>query len=251
MDTNQHINLIKKILSEIRRPDGSAAIDKFISLRNVDAKVREVRVILHSMDSLPVSILEEMDRDPDFSVNSRRVRLEALAYYCINVIRLIESGVTTQKYKIEQPPEVARLTMVMPNLEDVIKSRWIEAQKCQRNECFLSSIILMGSILEALLMARCSKDLLLANLTNSAPKDRKSGKTKPLQEWNLSSLIDVAVELGWLKIDRGKFGHALRESRNVVHPYVEITIHADFDEATCKTSWEVLKASVSDLNKSI
>jgi hypothetical protein len=68
-----------------------------------------------------------------------------------------------------------------------------------------------------------------------------------IQDWSLNSLIDVAVDVRWIKIDRGKFSHALRESRNVVHPWVEATTGANFDLATCRTSWEVLQASVDDL----
>ena len=76
---------------------------------------------------------------------------------------------------------------------------------------------------------------------------RKDGSVTMVEEWKLTNLIDVAVELGWLKTDRGKFGHALRESRNVVHPWEHMATKADFDQATCKTCWHVLNASVEDL----
>ena len=82
------------------------------------------------------------------------------------------------------------------------------------------------------------------------PKN-KMGKVPAIQDWNLNTLIEVAVDCGWLKSDRGKFSHALRESRNVVHPWVHVTTRANFDESTCLTSWEVLKASVRDLMESM
>ena len=104
----------------------------------------------------------------------------------------------------------------------------------------------MGSILEALLLARSYLSPAISNKANSAPKD-KSGKVKPIQDWNLNSLIEVAVEVGWLKIDRGKYSHALRESRNVVHPWNHVSTKADYDENTCKMCWNVLNASVDDL----
>jgi hypothetical protein len=85
-----------------------------------------------------------------------------------------------------------------------------------------------------------------AHQAKRAPR-RKDSTTTPIHEWNLNALIDVSVELRWLKVDRGKFRHALRESRNVVHPWQHAALDADFDSATCKTSWEVLNAAVDDL----
>lgn len=104
----------------------------------------------------------------------------------------------------------------------------------------------MGSILEALLLAKASNQQADAQRSTKAPK-KKDGSQLPVYDWNLSTLIDVSVDCGWLKVDRGKFGHALRESRNVVHPWQHAAINADFDAATCRTCWEVLNASVDDL----
>ncbi len=107
----------------------------------------------------------------------------------------------------------------------------------------------MGSVLEALILARALLSPETAFRARKAPK--KSEKSVAIQDWTLNQLVNVAVEVGWLKTDRGKFSHALRESRNVVHPWVEVSTRANFDEATCKTSWEVLKASVDDLINSV
>ncbi len=245
MENNQNIALLQRILGEIRLPDGRAAVDRFVSLRDVDAKVREVRALFKNLPGLPPPLTNDLEKDMDFTANSRRVRLEALAHYCESAIRFYNSGLVAQQDKIEPCPDISKLAATMPNLESVIMSRWIEAQKCQHSGCYLSSIIMMGSILEALLMARTSMNLSDAYAAKNAPK--KDGKPKQFHEWNLNNLIEVAVELSWIKTDRGKFSHALRESRNVVHPYVEVTTKANFDESTCKTSWEVLKASVKDL----
>jgi hypothetical protein len=240
---------LKRILSEIQHPNGNAAIDRFGSLRDVDAKVREVKMLLGT-PGFPSQLLEEMQRDGDFEANSRRVRLEALANYCRSALRFLDSGVVEQKKRILPAPDISELTAIMPNLEDSINSRWLEAQKCQYVESYLASIILMGSILEALLLARASMSPSESYQAKCAPKDKK-GKSVAIHDWNLNTLIDVAVELNWLKTDRGKFSHALRGSRNAVHPWVEVSTNANFDEATCKTSWEVLKASVNDLLASI
>lgn len=89
-----------------------------------------------------------------------------------------------------------------------------------------------------------------ANRATHAPKNR-DGRNIALQDWNLNVLLNVAIELGWVMIDRGKFGHALRESRNIVHPWAHMSTKANFDLATCNTCWQVLNASVDDLLKSV
>lgn len=228
-----------------------AATEQFGGLREVDAKVREVRHVIESVDGLPPSFLTQFDNDEDFQMQSRRVRLEALAGHIRSALKFLEAGgVAKPKKEIFAPPDVSRLTSSVPNLNDSISHRWSEAQKCVHAECYTSAIIMMGSILEALLLARATLTPATAFQSGKTPKDR-NGKAPALQDWTLSALIDVAVDVGWLKSDRGKFSHALRESRNVVHPWVEVTTRANFDDMTCKTSWEVLKASVDDLLKSL
>lgn len=251
MEHSKAISLLRGILSEISLPGGAAATEKFSALREVDAKVREARHIIEGVDGLPSGFLTQFDNDSDFQTQSRRVRLEALAGHIRSALKFLEAGgVSKPKKEIYAPPDVTKLTSSIPNLGDSIGRRWREAQKCAHIECHTSAVIMMGSVLEALLLARATLAPAIAYQSAKAPKD-KTGKSPALQDWTLSSLIDVAVDVGWLKSDRGKFSHALRESRNVVHPWVEVTTRANFDDATCKTSWEVLKASVDDLLKSI
>jgi hypothetical protein len=243
--------LIQKLLNEIALVNGSAAIDKFDSLRAVDAKVREFRLLLDALPESANSLKKTFQDDlgMDFAVNSRRVRLEALAHYCRTALKFLDGGIIESAKPILNAPSLTKLTKINPHLDKIIQDRWVEAQKCQNAGAFLAAVILMGSILEALLLARAIVSPADAGRATHAPKD-KQGKVHPIHDWKLSALIEVSAELGWLKVDRAKFSHALRESRNVVHPWQHATISADFDEATCKTCWHVLNASVEDLLKS-
>ena len=251
MDKNQALTLLRGLLGEITTSTGSAALDRYGSLREVDAKVWEAKHVFEAVEGLPRTFVGEMSTDTDFDVQSRRVRLEALAGYIRSAIKFIESGSIGKPQKvILSPPDVSKLTVPLPNLKDSIERRWREAQKCMHVECFTSAVIMMGSVLEGLLLARANLAPAEAYQSSKAPRDRQ-GKVPAIQDWSLNSLIDVAVDVGWLKTDRGKFGHALRESRNVVHPWVEVTTRANFDLATCKTSWGALEASVDDLLASV
>lgn len=251
MESNKVIHLLEGILTEIIGPNGCVATLNFSSLREVDAKIRETKMILSGTEGLPPNFVSVMEADENFQANSRRVRLETLDGYIKNTLKFLKAGgVTTPKKQILAPPDTSKLTAITPGLREVIDERWREAQECQHVKAYTAAVILMGSVLEALLLCRATSSPSEAYQSSKAPKD-KDGKTQAIQNWNLNTLIEVAVERGWLKTDRGKFAHALRESRNVFHPWVHATTKANFDEATCTTSWIVLKASVDDLLKSM
>jgi hypothetical protein len=250
MNDSATLGLLRGIQSEITTPSGAAATEWFAGLRDVDAEVRETKLVLRGVRGLPEDFIEDMGADQAFETQSRRVRLEALASYIKSAIKFIESGALVKPVKTASPPpDVSKLTTAMPTLKSVIDRRWIEAQRCVHAECYTAAVIMMGSILEALMLGRAMISIGQANQSPRAPKD-KTGRILAIHDWNLNSLIEVAIDLGWVKADRGKFSHALRESRNVVHPWTDATTQttqANFDLATCRTSWEVLQASVSDL----
>lgn len=247
MEKSQAIYLLKSALGEITDARGVARTDDFSGLREVDAKVREVRMILEGVEGLPASLLDAMGTDLDFQANSRRVRLEALAGYLRSALKFVDTGAFQKpKKQIHEPPDFTKLTSSIPGLNEELDRRWREAQKCVHVEAFTSAIILMGSILEGLLLARAQLAASVAYQSTHAPKG-KDGKAVAIQNWTLNTLIEVAADVGWIKTDRGKFSHALRESRNVVHPWQAVMSRANFDSSTCKTSWSVLDASVNDL----
>jgi len=240
---------IDTLLKEIASDGGQALTDSFPSLRAVDAKVREAKMVLQ--DAGAHGLVDAIEKDSDFDANSRRVRLEALANYCRTALKFFDTGALQSRKQIFKAPDLSKITQTMPGLEPIIQARWLEAQRCQHASAFLAAVILMGSILEALLLSRCSMNSSDSYQSPAAPKDWKAGKSVAIHDWPLSALIDVAVSRAWLKTDRGGFSHALRESRNVVHPYEHARSGANFDEATCKLCWQVLNASVDDLVASL
>ncbi|MCL1051563.1 hypothetical protein L2755_18285 [Shewanella abyssi] len=138
-----------------------------------------------------------------------------------------------------------------PGIGEILKSRWEEAQRCVDSGAHLAAIIIMGSLLEGLLLGVCQKNPAIANQCPSAPKDNKSGKVKNFSNWKLAEMIDVAHHVGWIGIDVKKFSHALREFRNLIHPYEQMVTRSHPDEDTCNISWLVVQATVNDLARSI
>src|SRR5450432_2432937 len=114
MDQSQARVLIASILKEIAGPSGTALTDNFSGLRAVDAKVREFKMILR--DAGASALLDEMEKDADFEVNSRRVRLEALGNYCRTTLKFFQTGAVQQQKQLIRGPDLTKMTHVMPEL---------------------------------------------------------------------------------------------------------------------------------------
>lgn len=84
------------------------------------------------------------------------------------------------------------------------------------------------------------------NLVNAAP-NAVSGSPKRSHESTLAPFINVAYEGGVFKLDIKKFSHGLREFRNYIHPYEQMTSGFSPDEHTAKLCFQVLKATLASL----
>ena len=125
--------------------------------------------------------------------------------------------------------------------------RFEEIKKCLEAKAPLSVIFLSGSTLEGILLGIATKHPKEYNQSNSAPKD-KEGKVLQFPRWTLKNFIDVANEVGHLKEDVRKFSHALRDFRNYIHPYEQVSSRFNPDEHTARICWQVLKAAIYQLS---
>jgi len=132
---------------------------------------------------------------------------------------------------------------------EIIKIRFEELKKCFAAKAHLSVIFLSGSSFEGILLGIALKSPEEFNQSKSAPRD-KAGKVKQFPEWTLSQLIDVSYEIGLLKEDVKKFSHALRDFRNYIHPYQQVSSRFNPDHHTAKICFQVLKAGIYQLAKS-
>ena len=135
------------------------------------------------------------------------------------------------------------------SVTEILKDRLIEVQKCLRSESSLSVVILCGSVLEGILLGIALKNMKEFNQSPSSPKNKETGKVQPFQYWTLSNLIDVAYSIGFIGLDVSKFSHSLRDFRNYIHPYEQMSSRFSPDIDTAKISWQVLQAAISDMTK--
>jgi hypothetical protein len=133
------------------------------------------------------------------------------------------------------------------SVSEVIKERLKEVEACISVEAPLASILLIGSITEGILLGMATTYPKLFNQSPSAPKDKDNGKVQPFQNWTLNNFIDVASEIGLLKQDVKKFSHVVRDFRNYIHPYEQMSSRFYPDKQTALICFQVLKAAISQI----
>jgi len=122
-----------------------------------------------------------------------------------------------------------------PQLLKVLELRWKEIEICSSYGAYLSTIILLGSILEGLLLSIVEKNPKAANTSNYSPKDSK-GKTLSFKRWTLNDLINVTHDCGRIDKDIKDFNSSLRDYRNLVHPRKQRDENVFPDEDMCRSS---------------
>lgn len=131
-----------------------------------------------------------------------------------------------------------------------LQSRVNEIQSCPKNKVPLGSIFLLGSTLEGLLFAVAFNNQSEFMASKVAPKD-KAGNIKKISDWKLSELIDVACDTKFIGLDVKKFSHILRDFRNYIHPYQQMSQSFNPNQDTVDICWQVFKAAFSQLKSGI
>lgn len=132
----------------------------------------------------------------------------------------------------------------------ILELRITEINNAIKTKSALSCIILCGSVLEGILLGIASSKAKEFNQCESSPKNKENQVLK-FNEWSLSNFIDVAYKLGLIGLDVKKYSHSLRDFRNYIHPYEQMSSNFNPDIETAKISWQVLKASITDLSKKV
>lgn len=130
----------------------------------------------------------------------------------------------------------------------ILEARLSEVARCLRADAPLAVIFHCGSLLEGLLLGVASANPRQFNEASNSPKDN-SGKVKQFHNWTLAEFIDVACEIGQLKLDVKKFGHSLRDFRNYIHPYEQMSSRFNPDKHTAQICLQVLKAAIASLSR--
>ena len=133
-------------------------------------------------------------------------------------------------------------------LKPVLEARMTEMKNCFKAKSYLSVIFMVGSMLEGILLSMANQNPKAFNQSTLSPKN-KEGKVKPYHEWTLNDLISVAHNIGILKADVAKFSHVLRDFRNYIHPYQQMSERFYPDENTAKICMQVMKGALLQISQ--
>ena len=132
------------------------------------------------------------------------------------------------------------------SLVPILEKRLKEINQCMVAGSSLAVVILAGSVLEGILLGTALSAPEKFNRSSASPK--KEGKVLPYDQWGLASFIDVAYDVGLLKLDVKKFSHSVRDFRNYIHPYEQMSSNFIPDKHTAQICLQVLKAAIADLS---
>ncbi len=235
-----------------------AANDKIeFSFRAGIVQKAEIEVYLHEFPKAEINVALEL------LVNSGRIRNyelyprdsihitgDGLQYYQQEVRARLNLNQGEGILKISLPSELdnrfSRIGLD-PSFTENLQNRWVEMNICANSGAYLASIILLGSVLEGLLLARLHRDIKIAMTSARAPRDGKSGSTKTLTDWTLQDYIAVSVDIGFVPKSVEKHIHELRDTRNLVHPNKQMTSNITADEPLYRISREVAETVIDAL----
>ena len=220
------------------------------------SKANKLRSFWDTEDDSVVSkvmsaMLDEYEADCD--LNKKKVDSELLAKVRSIISRL--AGRQQSAKPAQTADDFLKHEFTIPNIQKlpieqpaipIVESRLAEARTALGAGCYLSVIFLCGSVLEAVLLGAAQKEPARFNRATSSPKTR-DGNVKPFHDWSLAQFIDVACEIDLLKPDVKKFSHGLRDFRNYIHPYEQMSSGFTPDEHTAKMCFQALKAALASV----
>jgi hypothetical protein len=111
-----------------------------------------------------------------------------------------------------------------PELRFIIERDYAELTlKLFPSNAWKSTVIMAGSILEAILFDRLADAKWNARAVASPKALDRAGRPIPMADWRLENLIDIAVDITMLPKDPANTIHqVLRDYRNFVHPKKEV-----------------------------
>lgn len=222
------------------RVNGTSKMKRLRTFWEIEPDVVVARVLTALLEyAVAVEKMDRDDQEKAWAVLGRllgkQTNVEGHTHTQEEFLKQAFEGLSLAKLKIDA------------QLQAVIEQRIDEIHRSLKAGTSLATIFLCGSTLEGLLLDAATKQPHQFNEAKSAPKD-KENKTLQLHLWSLDSLINVAHEVGLLSLDVKKYGHALKDFRNYIHPRQQAAQGFKPDLHTARISWQVLQAAIANLS---
>lgn len=197
---------------------------------------------LNNIDQLYNEIIQACDHSTLRRVYRTRLKniLHELSAIKGNIITVSnQASVATT----EEPPDFSSLTTDV-QMQTILKDRWEECRRCISGKAPLAATVMMGGFLESLLLAQINKEPDQSRIYKAkrAPKDTKTQKVLQLKDWTLRHYIDVAHELKWISQSAKDVGEVLRDFRNYIHPFKQVSHGITLSDEDASLFWEITKS---------
>lgn len=242
--------LIEDLIGDLLYENGRPAIDRYTRGRDLDVKMAEFRILLSSLTDNGQYLIQKFDLDKNREGDSVEIRLQTLLAYSKTALKLLKEGVLRPRGAIISSPDFSKLAGEMPGLVELLQKRWKEIQGCMNVGAYWSALVLMGSTLEGLVMARCNLDSQKVQRTSRAPK-QDDGQVKSLADWRFTELIVAAIELGWLTASPKDFKAGLRKYETLIHPFSQAAARIEINQDSAHNAWKTLNKAIEDLLASV
>ena len=201
---------------------------------------------LELVDSAYRQVMESTGRHAARSTYVKALRTAKEALIAIRSFVVITQNSATEapskNHTTDEPPDFAVL-VADRQMQAILARRWSEVQQCIGATAYLAATVMMGGLLESLLLARINVSPNKASVFQAQHAPRgKNGKTSVLSDWKLTSMVEVACELGWITKSAKDVGHVLRDFRNYIHPHKEHTDGIQISGEDADMFWEVTKS---------
>lgn len=125
-------------------------------------------------------------------------------------------------------------------LRQILLRDFKELNLCHEQSAIKATLIMAGTVLEALLL-----DALLSKET-LAKSHAKKGEGD-LKGWNLENLLEVALELYGINRMVFEMSWPVRKMRNLIHPGKELRQESNFDQSEATIAINVINIVIRDL----
>lgn len=216
-----------------------------------DSKARRLRAFLRGSPSALVGRVLAALLERRLLKQADGLKVQEIERYRVIVQRLGgelsgKSDVSTEADLLRRVFQTDLFTKlpVDASMSRALVDRMEEAQRCIEAKAYLSAVILCGSVLEGMCLGF---GVLHPERANRGFADQFNKPAPQFREWKLSQWIDVLSRLGDLSPNVEKFGHALRDFRNYVHPAEQLAHRFSPDHHTARIGFQVVVAAAEDL----
>jgi hypothetical protein len=137
-------------------------------------------------------------------------------------------------------------------IKNLLIRDWKEAKKAFQNELYKATVVLCGTVLEALLIdaLSCIKEEAKFSYYQKYLEGKNEGNKPPeIENWLLYQLIEIAKQQGVITSDVAKLSHIVRDYRNLIHLWAQKREQLRVDSHIASAVVNLLTVAYNDITK--